>query len=173
MNIVVSPLRGRPPIARLLFFCGLFGLVAACGDDAAEGGGSGTQAGESDAYAAQRQACVDRINAFRATLDLPPLQRWTEQEACTDGQAESDSSSGDAHGAFGDCKEHAQNECPGWGSVDQTIQACLQDMWDEGPGEPYSEHGHFLNMSSTEYTQVSCGFYETSSGKVWAIQNYR
>jgi hypothetical protein len=46
-------------------------------------------------------------------------------------------------------------------------------MWDEGPGEPYSEHGHFLNMSSTDSTQVACGFYEAPNGKVWAIQNFR
>lgn len=58
-----------------------------------------------------------------------------------DGQAQSDSQTGDAHGAFGDCDERAQNECPGWRSIDQTIQDCLQDMWEEGPGESFSEHG--------------------------------
>ncbi len=149
----------------------LLGLLVACSNDDAAGAGASGNA--SDPLNAERQACVDRINAFRATLQLPPLMRWTEQEACTDGQARSDSQSGDAHGAFGDCDEHAQNECPGWKSIDETIQGCLQDMWDEGPGEPYSEHGHFLNMSSTEYSQVSCGFYETPDGEVWAIQNFR
>ena len=151
------------------------GLLLSCGDDADDGGGggSGASGNSGDALAAERQACVDRINAFRATLDLPPLQRWTAEESCVDAQAKSDSQSGDAHGAFGDCHEGAQNECPSWGSIEQTIQDCLQDMWDEGPGEPYSEHGHFLNMSSTDYTQVACGFYETPDGEVWAIQNFR
>lgn len=149
-----------------------FALFVACSDDDAggDGGGNGSQ---NDPYAAQRQACVNRINAFRATLDLPPLQRWTVEEPCVDGQAQSDSQTGDAHGAFGDCHERAQNECPGWRSIDQTIQDCLQDMWDEGPGEPFSEHGHFLNMSNPEHTQVACGFYETPDGEVWAIQNFR
>lgn len=143
-------------------------LLGACSDDDDDRGGS-----RSDPYSEQRQACVDRINAFRATLDVPPLQRWTAQERCVDGQAESDARTGEAHGKFGDCGERAQNECPGWRSIDQTIQDCLQSMWDEGPGEPFSEHGHFLNMSDPEHTQVACGFYATPNGEVWAIQNFR
>jgi hypothetical protein len=148
----------------------LTGHVVSCSD--ADDGGSDSGAG-TGRYAAERQACVDRINDFRATLGLPPLQRWTEEETCTDSQAQSDSQTGDAHGRFGDCSERAQNECPGWGSIEQTIQDCLQDMWDEGPGESFSEHGHFLNMSSPDHTLVACGFYETPDGEVWAIQNFR
>jgi hypothetical protein len=146
-------------------------MVGCSSDDGSPGGAGGT--GGSDPYAAERQACVDRINGFRATLSLPPLAAWTEQGSCTDGEAKSDSETGNAHGAFGACTERAQNECPGWGSVEQTIQGCLQDMWDEGPGEPYSEHGHFINMSSPDATRVACGFYERPDGKVWAIQNFR
>jgi hypothetical protein len=146
-------------------------LMQACGGSD-DDNGTGASAGN-DAYASDRQACVDRINGFRATLGLPPLARWTDQEGCTDSEAASDSQTGAAHGEFGMCKEAAQNECPGWGSVDDTIQDCLQSMWDEGPGEPYSEHGHFINMSSPDYTKVACGFHETADGKVWAIQNFR
>jgi hypothetical protein len=141
--------------------------------------GSGGSAGTSgsgpsdDPYAQARQDCVDRINAFRATEGLPPYERWTSAEFCVDGQAQSDSISGEAHGAFGDCDENAQNECPGWGSVDDIIQDCLQDMWDEGPGEPFEEHGHYINMSSTQYDMVACGFFETTDGEIWAIQNFR
>lgn len=145
-------------------------VVGCSSDDGSPGGGD---AGGNDAYAAERKACVDRINGFRATLSLPPLAAWTEQGSCTDGEAKSDSESGAAHGAFGACTERAQNECPGWGSVEQTIQSCLQDMWNEGPGEPYSEHGHYINMSNPDATRVACGFYERPDGKVWAIQNFR
>jgi hypothetical protein len=146
-------------------------LLAACSSNDSGGNGSGSSA--NDKYASDRQACVDRINGFRATLNLPPLKRWNAEESCTDGQAKSDSESGKAHGAFGACMEHAQDECPGWGSVQDTIQGCLQDMWNEGPGTDFSKHGHFLNMSSTDSTQVACGFYETPDGKVWAVQNFR
>jgi hypothetical protein len=148
------------------------GSTSTGGTANAGAGGSGGGA-TSDPYAQARQDCVDRINAFRATENKPPYERWTSAEACTDGQAQSDSMTGNAHGAFGDCNERAQNECPGWRSVNQIIQGCLQDMWDEGPGEPFSEHGHYINMSNTNYTMVACGFFETSGGQVWAIQNFR
>jgi hypothetical protein len=67
----------------------------------------------------------------------------------------------------------AQNECPGWGSTEQVINGCLQLMWDEGPSEPYSAHGHYINMTNPSYTMVACGFYETASGDVWSVQNFQ
>lgn len=85
-----------------------------------------------------------------------------------------DSQSGQAHGAFGQCGEWAQNECPGWpGPPGGMITDCLQMMWDEGPGADFNTHGHYINMSSQQYTQVACGFYVTPSGDVWAIQNFK
>ena len=144
-------------------------LLAACGDDVDRDPGAGSSI---DRYDAERQRCVDRINAFRATEGLAPYERWQGIELCTDSEAQSDSETGTAHGAFPQCGEQAQNECPGWPSIDNTIEGCLQAMWEEGPGEPFSEHGHYINMSSTSYTKVACGFYVTDSGSVWAIQNF-
>jgi hypothetical protein len=46
-------------------------------------------------------------------------------------------------------------------------------MWDEGPGEPYSVHGHYINMTNPLYGMVACGFYETGGGSVWAVQNFQ
>lgn len=143
--------------------------VGACGDGVDRDPGPGTSV---DPYDAERQACVDRINDFRASEGLPPYERWGGIESCTDDEARSDSETGTAHGAFPQCGEQAQNECPGWPSIDQVIQGCLQQMWDEGPGEPFSEHGHYLNMSSTSFSKVACGFHVTDSGSVWAIQNF-
>jgi hypothetical protein len=136
-------------------------LFAACDD----GGGR--------ALDAQSDACVDRINGFRATLGLPPLDRWDDAETCADGQAKADSESGVYHSAFGQCEESAQNECPGWGSYDEIVEGCLQMMWDEGPGDDYSAHGHYINMSNEAYTEVACGFYTTPDGAVWAVQDFR
>lgn len=120
--------------------------------------------------------CVSRINQFRWECQcLPPLERWTEGEACADEQAEYDSTHGPHAGFQADIcspRGSAQNECPGWGSVSQVLQGCLQMMWDEGPGEPFSEHGHYINMSNTNYNRVACGFYTTSGGAVWAVQNF-
>lgn len=122
--------------------------------------------------------CVRRINQFRCECQhLPPLARWVEGEACADMMARYDHDHpGEAHAAFraGICSGgYGQNECPGWGSVPQTVSGCLQQMWDEGPGDFYGPpaHGHYLNMSSTSFSGVACGFYEGSGG-VYALQNF-
>ncbi len=140
-----------------------------------------TTSGKSIVYAIERQACVDKINVFRATENLPALIKWDSLEICIDTEAKKDSETGKAHSAFGSCKEWAQDECPGWGSVNQINTGCLQAMWNEGAGpagcanDPtcYQAHGHYLNMSNKSYTKVACGFYETPAGKVWGIQNFR
>lgn len=122
--------------------------------------------------------CVRRINQFRCECQhLPPLQRWRDGEACADQMAQYDSEGRGAHAGFRDriCSGgNAQNECPGWGSEEQVVSGCLQQMWDEGPGDFYGPppHGHYINMSSTTYSMVACGFASTPSG-VWAVQNFR
>ena len=123
-------------------------------------------------YELERVACVDRINTFRATEGLPPLRRWLGAESCSDLEAEGDSKTGIAHDHFQDCGEWAQNECPGWNSVGQVVQGCLQAMWDEKL-VPSGPQGHYVNMTNTQYSEVSCGFYETPQGPVWAVQNFR
>ena len=118
------------------------------------------------------QDCVDRINQFRWECQcLPPLARWNDAESCTDDQSGLDQNGGGPHGNFGMCGENAQNTCPNWGSEQQIISGCLQSMWDEGPGEPFSAHGHYINMSSMNYTRVACGF-SSSGGQVWSNQNF-
>lgn len=125
-----------------------------------------------DSYANFRQQCVNTINRYRATLNLPALKHWKNQESCVDNEAKSDSEVEKAHASMGRCGERAQNACPGWSSVQSTVTDCLKDMWNEGPGEPYSAHGHYINMTG-QYTQVACGFYQTPSGEIWAIQNFQ
>ncbi len=128
------------------------------------------------------QDCVNRINQFRAECAcLPPLERWTDGEACADQMAEYDSMQASAHAGFidGICSGgSAQNECPGWRSEAQVVEGCLQSMWDEGPpptstcnGACFQMYGHFINMTDTRYTKVACGFY-TAGNEVWAVQNF-
>ena len=121
----------------------------------------------------ERQQCVDRINELRDSIDLPPLDRWTDGEDCADHEAAQDAATGTPHGAFPECGESAQNECPGWDSVSSVVGGCIDMMWAEGPGEPYSEHGHYINMTSTSYSRVACGLYVTTSGSVWAVMNFQ
>ena len=129
--------------------------------------------GEPDIYNTARQACVDKINAYRASLGLPAYQRWTSAEGCADSEAATDSSTGVAHSAFPRCGESAQNECPGWSSVRSITDGCLDMMWAEGPPGPPGEHGHYVNMTNPRYTMVACGFAVTSGGAVWAVQDFR
>lgn len=120
------------------------------------------------------QICVDKINALRATLGLSPYARWSDGEACVNEEAQTDYENNQPHSGFGHCKEFAQNECPSWPSPPEgMISGCLQMMWNEGPGDPKQGHGHYVNMSSTQYTRVACGFYTTPEGKVWAAQDFK
>lgn len=136
------------------------------------GGGAGGSAGSS--YPAAAEECVQLINQYRASIGLPPYQKWGDAEACTDGQAENDAQMNTPHGSFGSCGEWAQNTCPGWsGTPESIIDPCLGAMWAEGPGSDFSAHGHYINMSSTTYTMVACGFYVTPEGRVWTVQDFR
>ena len=126
--------------------------------------------------------CVDRVNQFRTECAcLPALARWSDGEACANEQAEYDSSREPHAGFRADvCNGgFAQNECPGWPSVDGVVGDCLQAMWDEGPppsgdceGQCFQDHGHFINMSSEGYSAVACGFFEKGDGDLWAVQNF-
>ena len=158
---------------RALVVCSALGSVVLVACSSGGGNNTGGDSGTPGDGTAE-QLCVDTINNYRTTLGLPPYQRWNAEESCADGQCKSDSQSGTAHGAFGQCSEFAQNECPGWpGPPASMIPQCLQMMWAEGPGADFSKHGHYINMSSTQYTQVACGFYTLSDGSVWAVQDFR
>lgn len=123
---------------------------------------------------AARSLCVEIVNEYRATLELAPYARWTDGESCADGEARSDSETGVPHGAFPRCEELAQNECPGWpGPVEAMLEGCLAGMWAEGPGEDFETHGHYINMSSTAYSEVACGFHTAAGGAMWSVQNFR
>lgn len=165
--------------------------------DAAAGDASKPASGDAGAaipdLEALRQQCVDRVNMYRATLNLPALARATDQEACSDEGAKLDGDTKKAHGSAGKCKGlGGQNTCPGWGVGPRTgnatladaLNKCLEMMWNEG--EPpvsrqecqadyqncFLKHGHYLNMTDTRYKRVACGFYQMSDGKYWMNQNF-
>jgi hypothetical protein len=128
--------------------------------------------------------CAARVNQFRACVCLPPLPRWTAGEACADQDSQYDSQQSVAHAGFQAriCTSgNAQDECPGWKNATQVISQCLAQMFAEGPpptatctGSCYSAHGHYINMTGTNYKNgVACGFYTTSSGSMWAAQNFQ
>ncbi|MGH7284235.1 MAG: CAP domain-containing protein [Polyangiaceae bacterium] len=164
------------PRVLLAVFLPAFLVQAACSssDDSSSTGTDGGN-GADDQYAADRKLCVDTINQYRATIGVAALTEWSDGESCADGQAKSDSTTGKAHGAFATCSESAQDECPGWpgGDIAGSLKGCLQQMWNEGPGDDYPTHGHYTNMSNKGYTQAACGFFVTPDGSLWAVQNFR
>ncbi|HEX7599952.1 MAG TPA: CAP domain-containing protein [Polyangiaceae bacterium] len=121
-----------------------------------------------------QQHCVDKINTYRATLSLPALVRDASKEVCCDGEAKTDALASKPHSAFGSCSEYAQNECPGYpsGDVSASLDQCLAQMWAEGPGVDFNTHGHYINMTSTSYTHVFCGFYTVGDGTFWGAQDF-
>ncbi|HYJ08608.1 MAG TPA: CAP domain-containing protein, partial [Polyangiaceae bacterium] len=118
-----------------------------------------------------RQLCVARTNEYRARVGVAPVGRRPDAEACGDAQARADGQSGTAHGAFGQCRERAQNECPAWrGTPDDVVERCLAMMFAEGPGSGPA-HGHYNNMTDRKYTGVACGIAQMPSGELWVVQN--
>lgn len=183
----------KTPSSCILFLFGAL-LFAACSDDDGGGSGSGTQA---DPHEANHVACVDKINALRATKGLPALERWKEAEPCVDQQASDDAVTGVAHGAwsggkFPTCNGKGQNECPSWGA--DNVTGCLDSMWGEqdqagcsgcdacadvyDPNCPNCDFygqstgdvcGHYVNMSAKYVTKVACGFSDKGG---WAAINF-
>ncbi len=129
------------------------------------------------------QDCVNRINQFLTQCAcLPALTRATDGEACANQMAAYDAGKNSAHAGAIDkicTPSGSQNECPGYASNTQVISLCMQQMWDEGPpptssctGTCYEQHGHYINMTDPSVHRVACGFFTTSSGDVWAAQNF-
>jgi cysteine-rich secretory family protein len=119
-----------------------------------------------------RQLCVQRTNEYRGRVGVGPLARRADTEACEDAQAKSDGISRTAHGAFGQCRERAQNECPGWdGDPETVVDRCLAMMFAEGPGDGPA-HGHYVNMTERKYSGVSCGFASAPNGQLWVVQDF-
>jgi hypothetical protein len=115
-----------------------------------------------------RQLCVTRTNDYRARVGRASLSRRADADPCGDAQARSDAASQTAHGAFGQCRERAQNECPAWdGTPEDVIDRCLAMMFAEGPGGP-----HYVNITDAKYHGVACSIVQVSSGALWVVQNF-
>ena len=149
-----------------------------------------------DPFEAARAACIDKINALRATKGRAAYTRWRAMESCVDDEATADETSGTPHGAFAGgmtCGANGQNECLGAG-VDGIV-GCLDSMWGEkdqagcsgcdacadgyDPNCPNCDFygdttgdvcGHYVNMSANYFSMAACGF---SSLGGWDAINFR
>lgn len=147
-----------------------------------------------DGFSEARTACINEINRLRAMQSLSPYAIVNDPtiNACVDMQATSDETNGTPHGAWmaaegSACDGNGQDECEGYGVDASGIVSCLDAMWDE-QNKPecsgcvgcmqfggacancdFSSCGHYVNMSSTFFTKVACGF---SAKGGWAAQNF-
>lgn len=145
-----------------------------CGDD------SSAKANYSDNN--WKEYCVEAINKYRATENLPAYAFADEsRQSCTDKQSAKDLSTNKAHGHFGDCGEHGQNSAPNvtlayYANDNAIIDYYLEMMWNEkkliesGERDPdnnkdFPAIGHYLNMSSKRFTSASCGFAKSNDGE--------
>lgn len=137
-------------MTRLLALLAL--TLAACSGDM-DGGGSSSDL----------EFCVEETNRLRALEGRPPLAHSTELEEFATEAARIDTEMSSAHYHFSNTSgggiAFAENECPsflGWrlmGDVRDTIAACLETFYSEGPGG-----GHYENMMG-DYGSVGCGVY--------------
>jgi len=119
------------------------GTEAGAADEGAPDTGAVTSA---DGFGASRTACIEKINALRATdtaVALKPLTliNTTSTNACVDRQATNDQAHDIPHYSFiendpackwGFPRASAQDECViGYGTSPAGTEKCLQDMWDE------------------------------------------
>jgi hypothetical protein len=125
-------------------------------DDSGGGMDSTITVDNSDGFGAARQACINTINALRATQSLAPytLLDTSAMDMCLDEQATNDESMDSAHYSFINntypaCGSvptgpfNAQDECLGYGNevgnpgtgphqtMGKGIIGCLYDMWAE------------------------------------------
>jgi hypothetical protein len=106
----------------------------------------GMPSSDSDGFGASRTACINKINALRATNTAVALQPYTLQnddtlDTCVDTQATNDQSKMIPHDSFnnktpscmwGNAMAWSQNECAqGYGTSPSGVEQCIQDMWDE------------------------------------------
>ena len=175
-------------------------LPAACSDsDGSPTGGGSLSSGPGDsapglssgdgttsssgavATADWRDTCLAIVNEYRATEELAPLARATdERQLCADEQSGEDLASGQAHSHFGSCGEMAQNTGPNvrmasGQSYGEFARLYLRMMWEDekalvtsGQRDPekdedYPYIGHYLNMKGN-YVSVACGFAVSADG---------
>ena len=121
--------------------------------------------------------CLDSINSYRSSADLPAYQEWPEGEQCASRQAALY-----ARGGAPDLDQDAclagrasgQSVCASSaGTLKGTVADCLKNGWNEGPGADFQAHGDYLNMSSRQYSSAACGFARGADGSVQTVQLYK
>jgi hypothetical protein len=126
--------------------------------------------------AAAVTACVDQVNALRASVGDPPLTRSDRIDVFSAEAAKVDGEAHQAHKHFlatngGHGTALAENLIPWWkvsdyGSIQTVVRKGLTMMWEEGPGGH-----HYVNMRG-KYREMGCGIADLN-GEVTVSQDFR
>ena len=125
-----------------------------------------------------RQYFIDKINKYRASLNLPELQRWEEGEVCADLALLNDFNSNTAH-SVGGCKESAHFICPMYKTMNLIKSYCIESIEIEGPppvictGPCYRKHERYLILTNPSYTKVAVGIYKMPNGRYAVSMNFK
>jgi hypothetical protein len=123
-------------------------------------------------YEPELAYCVDEINRYRASIDVPALQRSAALEAFSAIVARHDATIREAHAYFrltnGAGIARAETEILWWKNqpVQQVIRKGLAQMWQAGPG------GSHYGVLAGDYTEVGCGIF-VANGDVTVAQDFR
>jgi uncharacterized protein YkwD len=128
-----------------------------------------------DAWAAERQQCVEITNRYRASVEAPALRVSPALEAYARDAAANDGRAHKSHAYFrrtnGAGIARAENVVPWWPlselrSVSAVVERGLEMMWKEGP-----KGAHRRNMAGA-YTEVGCGVL-VDGDEVTVVQAFR
>jgi uncharacterized protein YkwD len=132
------------------------------------------------------------INAYRATLSLPPYALAAQlsafslaasQELSTDHQPHQyfiNAGNGLWTMGFNTMAGENQGDPNGLGELsascattneEQQITQILQAMFDEGPPGDAGDHGHYENIMSASFTRIGIGLVEVS-GKLYLTNDF-
>ena len=160
--------------------------VAALGDADVDGGAVTSD----DGFGPSRTACIDKINALRASIGLAAytLENTDTINTCVDTQATNDQAKMSAHYSFinkapsctwGKANGFAQDECEqGYGTSPSGIEQCLQDMWNEslkpnckgcvgcmqfGGACPNCDYSGTMGYECGHYVNMSATYFSTAA----------
>ena len=121
---------------------------------------------------AETNFCVDEINRYRATVNLPGLTRSIDLESYAAESARVDGLAHQPHQHFSETNGGgialAENELLTWpnGDIHGVIQRGLGVMWTTGPS------GTHYKIMAGAYTQVGCGIF-VNDHDVTVAQDFR
>jgi len=136
------------------------GSASSSGDSSSSSSSSGSS---TSSNADAKKLCLSTVNQLRATKGLSPLVESAELENDADAAPAYDQSHGGAihsHARLLNVGENEYQESP---PTDPSTAAkkAVAAWWSEGPspnGQFDEQHGHYMNLVNSGYTQGGCGF---------------